>query len=544
MKHYTWLLLMATLGWSSCGTNAKKDKADLKDSLVNKSAEEWNASIPGNFSEQQALLLDSTSIDSFVNAFPQLKSVQPELDQFYRQRQYRYAWFDAQGLIEQAGNLADRVSNLSAEGLQDSLYYLAELDSLQHNYAQRMNTRPSPTLELLLSAQYFVFAKMAWEGQDESVSKKTDWFVPRKKVSYVDYLDSLLARPADADLSAIEPVYRQYEQLRTYLKDYQELEKKMSWGRLEPEKRSYRPDDSSSLILAVRKRLYHLKDFTGDTITNVYTRDLEEGVKAFQVRHGLSADGVMGPSFFEALNVPVRKRIEQMAVNMERSRWLPVKQDGDYLAVNIPEFKLHVYHDDSLLWDCNVVVGKSAHKTVIFHGDIKYVVFSPYWNVPPSIVRNEVMPGMKHDRNYIAKHRMEITGYSGSVPNVRQKPGPSNSLGLIKFLFPNSYNIYLHDTPSKSLFKEDQRAFSHGCIRVSEPEKLADFLLQQDPDWTPERIHEAMNTGKEKYVTLKNTVPVFIVYFTAFIDRNGKINFRKDVYNRDERLKEMLFKKG
>src|SRR5690606_29116751 len=156
-------------------------------------------------------------------------------------------------------------------------------------------------------------------------------------------------------------------------------------------------------------------------------------------------------------------------VNMERSRWLPMSVKSDYLVVNIPEFRLHVYEEDSLVWSCNVVVGKSVNKTVVFHGDVKYIVFSPYWNVPPSIVRNEIVPGMKRDKNYISRHNMEITGQAGGLTVVRQKPGPSNSLGLVKFLFPNSHNIYLHDSPAKSLFNEESRAFSHGCIRVSEP---------------------------------------------------------------------------
>ncbi|WP_448636552.1 L,D-transpeptidase family protein [Pedobacter panaciterrae] len=203
---------------------------------------------------------------------------------------------------------------------------------------------------------------------------------------------------------------------------------------------------------------------------------------------------------------------------------------------------MHVYHADSLLWSGNVVVGQSIHKTVIFSGDMKYVVFSPYWNVPTSIVRNEVLPNMRRNKNYIKNHQMEITGYSGGLPVVRQKPGPKNSLGLVKFLFPNSYDIYLHDTPSKSLFGESSRAFSHGCIRVEDPAKLAAFLLKNSKGWDAAKIKTAMNSGKEQYVTLKNKVPVYIAYFTAFIDRNNRLNFRKDIYSRDEPLASMLLK--
>jgi murein L,D-transpeptidase YcbB/YkuD len=166
---------------------------------------------------------------------------------------------------------------------------------------------------------------------------------------------------------------------------------------------------------------------------------------------------------------------------------------------------------------------------------MQYIVFSPYWNVPQSIIKNEIIPGMRRDPNYLAKHRMEWNN-----GNVRQKPGPSNSLGLVKFLFPNSNNIYLHDTPSKSLFGKEERAFSHGCIRVAKPKELAIRLLSYDSTWTPEKIEAAMNAGVEKYVTLKKKVPVYIGYFTAFVDRNGQINFRKDIYNRDEELLKQL----
>ena len=243
------------------------------------------------------------------------------------------------------------------------------------------------------------------------------------------------------------------------------------------------------------------------------------------------------------MNVPYKERIKQLMVNMERSRWVPVSLDRDYLVVNIPEFKLHVNSGDQLLWSCNIVVGKPIHKTAIFSGDLKYVVFSPYWNVPRSIVVNELLKDMKKEPNYLSKQNMEITGYRDGIPEIRQKPGPSNSLGQVKFLFPNNYNMYLHDTPAKSLFNEPNRAFSHGCMRVQEPFKLAQFLLRNDSSWDDEKINVAMNAGKEHTVTLSQKVPVFIVYFTAFVDRDGKINFRNDIYERDNRLAEMIMKK-
>lgn len=184
----------------------------------------------------------------------------------------------------------------------------------------------------------------------------------------------------------------------------------------------------------------------------------------------------------------------------------------------------------------NAVVGKSVHKTVIFNGKLQYVVFSPYWNVPSGIMKNEVLPGIRRNPNYLKNHNMEWNGKT-----VRQRPGPANPLGKVKFLFPNQYDIYLHDSPSKGLFNEDTRAFSHGCIRLADARALAIYLLRNDPAWTIPNIDREMNSGKEKWVTLKDQVPVFIAYFTAWVDSQGRLNWRKDIYNRDERLAATLF---
>jgi murein L,D-transpeptidase YcbB/YkuD len=184
------------------------------------------------------------------------------------------------------------------------------------------------------------------------------------------------------------------------------------------------------------------------------------------------------------------------------------------------------------------VVGKEANKTAIFQGNLKYIVFSPYWNVPSSILNKEILPAIRRNPNYLRAHNMEWNG-----KGVRQKPGGNNSLGRVKFLFPNSFSMYLHDTPSKSLFQEDRRAFSHGCIRVSEPRRLALHLLRNEPEWTEEKVDAAMNSEREQYVTVRKPLPVTIVYFTAWVDGQGRINFRDDIYKRDARLMDMIFSK-
>lgn len=531
--------LLAFLFLYSCGNTSKKQSAKQLDSI--KAEQEWNKTIPGNFSHQQVFYFDSLKISEFLKEHPQFHNQDSNINRFYNNRKYSYAWFDAKGLIEQAGNLVDRVSNLKTEGIFTEPLYKKQLDSLLLEYAPKTEvTKPDLNLELMLTAQYFEFAQKAWQGLDTKVSEASAWFLPRKKITYEAFLDSLLKLPADKEKSLHEPVYRQYELLKAFLQKYRTLEKTVAFPALVMAQKSYKEGDSSLLLTQVKTRLFHLDDFKGDTSSLFFDQNLVDAVKSFQTRHGLTVDGTIGNGTMQELNVPLEKRIRQLIVNMERCRWLPVSLNKEYLAVNIPEFKLHVYHADSLLWSTNVVVGKDVHKTVVFSGDVKYVVFSPYWNVPTSIVRNEIMPAMARNSNYIKQHNMEITGYNGNIPNVRQKPGPSNSLGLVKFLFPNSHSIYLHDSPAKSLFDESSRAFSHGCIRVQEPKRLAEFLLKGDSSWTDAAIVKAMNLGIEKTVTLKETVPVYITYFTAFVDRDGKINFRKDIYDRDERLAEMI----
>jgi murein L,D-transpeptidase YcbB/YkuD len=233
---------------------------------------------------------------------------------------------------------------------------------------------------------------------------------------------------------------------------------------------------------------------------------------------------------------PVTDRIRQIMINMERIRWIPAAPTTDYLLVNIPEFRLHVYEKGKYRWAMNIVTGTAAHNTVIFTGTLKHIVFSPYWNIPPGILKNETLPAIRRNKNYLASHNMEWHGNT-----VRQKPGPNNALGLVKFLFPNVYNIYLHDTPSKSLFSEDKRAFSHGCIRLSQPTKLALFLLRNNSEWDSVKVVKAMNSGKEKYVTVNETVPVYIGYFTAWVDQEGKLNFRDDIYGHDRKMAAHLF---
>jgi len=469
---------------------------------------------------------DSTNITPFLIKYPKLSSFEKDLRAFYRNRAYCYAWFQQGKLIEQAGNLTNRISNLKNDGVFQQFSYTGTLDSLIHkdDHSPEANTQ----LELLLTAGYFMLSSVVWDGMDLATSKDNSWFLPRKKVAYSLYLDSLIKSPG-SEFSTKEPVYRQYELLKSNLRKYRELDALDNWTKI------------TGSIKQVKERLFKLGDYKKESQDTLSDPELRLALIQFQQRHGLKETGKIDKQTLAEINVPIKTRIMQIVVNMERSRWLPIRSNREYVAVNIPEFRMHVYHADSLLWSSNVVVGKAVHPTTLFYGEINQVVFSPYWNIPESIVRKEILPGLKRDPSYLAKHNMEITGRRNGLPVVRQRPGLTNSLGLLKFLFPNNYSIYLHDTPSKSLFNETARAFSHGCIRIEQPNKLAAFLLKDDNRWSDSAIKAAMNAGKERSVTISKKVPVYIAYLTAFIDRENRLNFRKDIYQLDAGLASTIF---
>jgi murein L,D-transpeptidase YcbB/YkuD len=233
--------------------------------------------------------------------------------------------------------------------------------------------------------------------------------------------------------------------------------------------------------------------------------------------------------------------VKKILINLERMKWMPPHPEGRLIVVNIPEFRMHVTEQGKKVFDMKVVVGKEGHSTILFSGNMDRVVFNPYWNLPSGIVKKEVVPAMEKDTDYLEKNEMEITGESGGWPVVRQLPGKKNELGRMKFLFPNSFNIYFHDTPHKELFSKTQRAYSHGCIRLAAPRKLADYVLESMPEWTRDRVDSLLATGQEQTVKLRAPVPVLICYFTAWVSGDGVLVYRKDIYGHDSAMARKLF---
>ena len=522
----TRMLLFLLLAWTiiSCNSNGEATLNEFNqpsDTVLPKV-------IAGNFSNQQDIKLDSSSIDRFLSSHDHFVEFKKDLHTFYRNRNYAMAWFDSTGMIEQANILFNRIMKMQEDGMPLDVPYLDEYTSLMKSPAVQSN----PKIELMQTSQYLHYAKKLLFGISEEQSKSLEWFIPRKKTNYIELLDSILVGDT---LLENKNVFPQYDLLKEKLASYQQIEKNGGWDSIHLVKRNVKLGDRGNHVVALKKRLLTSGEYAQNDTSNIFDTELEDAVKSFQQSHGLKPDGIVSKMTITEMNVSIRERIEQIIINMERTRWLPRPTRKSYLLINIPQFKLYVYDNDSLFLSCKVVVGKETNRTAIFKGDMKYVVFSPYWNVPTNIMNKEVLPAIKRNKNYLLENHMEWYGNS-----IRQLPGPWNALGGVKFVFPNGYDIYLHDTPSKLLFNETTRTFSHGCIRISEPKKLAMFLLSGNGDWNEEAIDSAMISRIEKFVPLKKPVPVYVVYFTAFVGADGVLNFSKDVYSRDVQLKKMI----
>jgi len=321
-----------------------------------------------------------------------------------------------------------------------------------------------------------------------------------------------------------------------------------------------RPGDSSELIPRIRERLIKLRYQITDSLSTLLDEKLVFQLKVFQEDWGLNPDGVIGKATLEGLNSLPYKLISQLKVNMERYRWLPLKVTEKYIIVNIANYKLDLISGTDTLVSMRVIVGKETRSTPVFNEQISYIVFSPSWTVPHTILQDDVIPELLKGPEYLEKRNMKLLRNDGSelayseidwsviskdnFPYmVRQSPGPGNALGQVKFMFPNTYNVYIHDTPSKGSFAREERDMSSGCVRVENPFDLAVLLLSDIPEWSPLKIRTAMQQDKEQTVRLKIPVDVVLIYLTAWTDGKDRIQFRKDVYQKDEKVMAALNQK-
>jgi murein L,D-transpeptidase YcbB/YkuD len=489
------------------------------------------------------------SLQSLV--FSDTSAERAHLRSFYGPQGFSPVWTRNGQPTPQAKAAIAMFENAHAKGLQPADYaagrWTARLSDLQNEAAQaRFDVNLTATLMQYatdlgtgrVSPQTFDFA---WEDAHDAV-----------------YLPALVKRAATAAdpasaLASVEPANPEYRRLLAALVAYRRIAAADDTTVPVVAKVKAGDDYAGLPQLAAKLRLY------GDLAANVkvegtkYEGAIVDAVKHFQSRHGLDADGVIAKQTFAQLNVPPAQRVRQIEIALERVRWTD-EVAAPAIIVNIPEFRLRTLSgeeggDDELTM--RVVVGKAAgHMTPVFEGDLKHVVFRPYWNVPPSIQRGEIAP--KLSASYAAKHNYEVVDDAGHVQpidedtvrrvrngslRVRQKPGTSNALGLVKFLFPNDNNVYLHSTPQQSLFARARRDFSHGCVRVEDPAALAEWVLREKPEWTKDRIEEAFSGKRDDmYVNLAKPINVKITYQTAVAQPNGEMHFYEDIYGHDARL--------
>lgn len=519
----------------SCGNNPSEgnEKNEGKTAF----GKFWR-SLAGNFSNSDTFYIQPGAIDSFLLKYPEFNTFKPDLEKFYSERDSAFAWYDRKGLIEQAAHLVNRLDNIDHDLPGDTVMYYEPLMVLMDRPNRSKNREE---LELMLTSQYFFIAHKIWQGMSDKEVKKQGWYVPREKVSTTEYLDSLLKN--DASLKE-EPVNPMYFKLREQISRYRDI---LQQNPNLPEiqyVRDLKPGDTAAVISEICQRLYLLGDLKKAYQSNLFDDQLLEAVHTFQERHGIKVSDIINKKFTSALNIPLVKRLEKLVINLERARWLPAafSDSSSYILVNIPEFMVRIWEGEQPVWESRVVVGEDNNRTVIFRGMLDHIVFSPHWNIPESIVVNEILPSLEKDKDYLKKQQLEIVDESGDIPVIRQKPGKENALGQVKFMFPNTYNIYLHDSPAKHLYDREVRTYSHGCIRVEKAEELAVTLLKETGKWDREAVKQAMESGEEKYVKLPRKLPVYILYFTTWVDENNRVHFGEDIYGYDARLAASLFK--
>ncbi len=474
------------------------------------------------------------------------------LPAFYESRNFRPAWSDR----ARAEALLRAIRDSERDGLDPSDYHRDVLEA-----AARSKTEDEIGLDLVRTDALIRLGYHILFGKVDPASFDPNWNYERVIQGFdaVREIENLLAAPdLAARLENEKPTHPIYVGLRAALARYRALRDAGGWPRV-PAGAPLKPGASDVRVPVLRARLAATEDLTStdaetSEASEVYDEALAAAVRRFQARHGLAEDGAVGARTLEELNVPVEQRIEQIRVNLERGRWLLHDIGETFVAVNVAGYRLVFVRDGAIVWDTKVQVGKPYRATPMFRSEISYLVFNPTWTVPPGILRNDIIPDQRRDSGTLERKGLKVYDRSGnevspadvdwsarSFPyTVRQDPGPTNALGRVKFMFPNEHNVYLHDTPSRNLFDSDDRAFSSGCIRVEDPLKLAELLLDGQSNWSRKTIDRTIADGESRTVTLKPRVPVLLTYWTAWVRASGELQFRRDIYGRDAKVSAAL----
>jgi len=463
---------------------------------------------------------------------------------FYWNRGYRPAWVRGDELTPGGEALLRAAAAAVREGLPPERYDPRALGAAMPQVIEASADDASTTshrlarLDVALTFAFLRYASDLATGAVDPRGKTSLWRIRPRTVDVPALLEDAARRDAPAGtLEAVRPAHPQYVALSEALVKHRRIASAGGWPSLPPGT-TMRPGRRAPHAAILRARLQASGDYGGVGAGDVHDKALVAALKSFQRRHGLKPDGVVNRETLGALNVPVEDRIRQIELNLERWRWQGWVSAERSILVNIPTFRLHAYEGGREALAMRVITGKGDSPTPILAEAMTHVVFSPHWNIPPNILETEILPAVRRDPGYLARHNMEMVGGDGGI-RIRQRPGPRNSLGLVKFLFPNPFHVYLHDTPSDGLFARTRRTLSHGCIRLEKPEELARFVLRGS-DWDDGRIARAMRSGQERFVKLDETIPVTVVYFTAWVDADGAVLFGPDVYRHDVAHQELL----
>ena len=498
---------------------------------------------------------------------PDFREFQKALDDSYQPGAYAPLWLASGTTPAMLAELKDAPSH----GLDPKDYDIAWLEG-ELNAIGGGDRAPARVAraDVVLTVSFF---RLLSDVRDGRVSPARAGFKLEEPQNRIDLAAVLQRAKATGQwheaVVATAPPFVLYRRLEAALARYRALASQPvpALPPLPPGRSKIAPGDVYAGIGALSDRLQLVGDLPANFVApadNKYDGALVDAVRRFQDRHGLKADGVIGRDTLAQLAVPFSDRVRQLELSMERLRWLPKLPPQPLIAVNIPSFRLWAFadagNDTAAQLTMPVIVGSavSARKTPIFIGEMRYIEFSPYWNVPPTIQRAEIVPKLEKDPAYWEREDLEAVPVSGSATpitafnaqtleglksgtlRVRQRPGPKNALGAVKFVLPNTMDIYLHSTPAMQLFSETRRDFSHGCIRLSDPPALAAFVLRDQPEWTKERIEEAMDSGKSNTAKLTQPLPVLIFYTTAIVDSTGAVRFSSDIYGYDQKLEDLL----
>ncbi len=501
--------------------------------------------------------LDAARATGHLTAVGEVLRARNALPEFYLGRLYASAWIDRTGPSTCARRLVADLRAAGGDGLDGRDYHLQALEELMRAPGDGVD------LDLLLTDAFLTFGSHLLQGRVNPETLEPEWLANRRSIDMVVSLNEALTRgDVDGVLASLRPRQPEYAVLRSTLAHLREVERAGGWGSV-PGGPTLHPGDRGPRVVPLRRRLEATGDLprkVGGADETLLDEDVADAVRRFQRRHGLEEDGSVGRETLAALNVPVATRIGQVIVNMERWRWLPDDLGRRHIRVNIADFRVEVHEGAHVVLAMKAVVGREYRSTPMFSAKMTYLVLSPYWHVPPLIAAADKLPEIRKDPGYLAAQHMTLldaatnqpidptsvdwTSLTGAQLNqryrIRQDPGPWNALGRVKFMFPNRHNVYLHDTPSRELFGRTARAFSSGCIRLEHPLELADYLLSGDPSWGPERIKYVIDSRVETTVRLSEPVPVHILYWTVFIDEDGLVNYRPDLYVRDQAVRKAL----